>query len=98
MDQALRRCGVEMDQFPDAALEQKNAAAYLELHIEQGPVLENLMIPLGVGLGTKGVERHAITFQGQAPPAGSPPIKSRRDALAATAKLAFEIRSIAGRH
>jgi N-carbamoyl-L-amino-acid hydrolase len=92
------RTGIEMDKFPDAALEQKNAAAYLELHIEQGPVLENLMLPLGVVLGTKGVERHAITFHGQEAHSGSTPMKSRRDALAAAAKLALEIRSIAGRH
>jgi len=98
MDQALSRCGVEMDQFPDARHEQKNAAAYLELHIEQGPVLERLMLPLGVVLGTKGVERHALTFHGQEAHSGSTPMKARRDALAAAAKLALEIRSIAGRH
>ena len=98
MDDALRRCGVEMDRFPDARVEQKNAAAYLELHIEQGPVLENFMLPLGVVLGTKGVERHAITFHGQEAHSGSTPMKARRDALAAAAKLALEIRCIAGRH
>jgi beta-ureidopropionase / N-carbamoyl-L-amino-acid hydrolase len=98
MDDALGRCGVEMDRFPDARVEQKNAAAYLELHIEQGPVLENFMLPLGVVLGTKGVERHAITFHGQEAHSGSTPMKARRDALAAAAKLALEIRSIAGRH
>jgi N-carbamoyl-L-amino-acid hydrolase len=98
MDAALRRCGVEMDEFPEARIEQKNAAAYLELHIEQGPVLENFMMPLGVVLGTKGVERHAITFHGQEAHSGATPMKVRRDALAAAAKLALEIRSIAGRH
>ena len=98
MDDALGRCGVVMDRFPDARVEQKNAAAYLELHIEQGPVLENFMLPLGVVLGTKGVERHAITFHGQEAHSGSTPMKARRDALAAAAKLALEIRSIAGRH
>jgi len=98
MDEALRRCGVDMDRFPEAAREQKNAAAYLELHIEQGPVLENLMLPLGVVLGTKGVERHAVTFHGQEAHSGSTPMKARRDALAAAAKLALEIRAIAGKH
>jgi len=98
MDDALRRCGVDMDRFPDARAEQKNAAAYLELHIEQGPVLENLMLPLGVVLGTKGVERHTITFHGQEAHSGSTPMKARHDALAAAAKLALEIRTIAGRH
>src|SRR5205823_509357 len=98
LDDALRRCGVEIDRFPEARREQANAAAYLELHIEQGPVLEGLGLPLGVVLGTKGVERHAITFHGQEAHSGSTPMSARRDALAACAKLALEIRSIAGKH
>jgi N-carbamoyl-L-amino-acid hydrolase len=79
-------------------MERKNVAAYLELHIEQGPVLENLRLPLGVVLGTKGVERHAITFHGQEAHSGSTPMGVRRDALAAAAKLALEIRPIARKH
>ena len=71
------------------------AAAYLELHIEQGPVLESLGLPLGVVLGTFGVERHRITWRGQAAHAGSTPMDKRRDALAGAAKLALEIRDIA---
>lgn len=98
LEDALRRCGVEIDRFPEARREQANAAAYLELHIEQGPVLENLGLPLGVVLGTKGVERHAITFHGQEAHSGSTPMNVRRDALAAAAKLALHIRTIAGRH
>ena len=98
MEDALRRCGVEMDRFPEATREQKNAGAYIELHIEQGPVLERMGLPLGVVLGTKGVERHAITFHGQEAHSGSTPMNARRDALAACAKLALEIRSIAGKH
>ena len=98
LEDALRRCGVEIDRFPEAARERANAAAYLELHIEQGPVLENLGLPLGVVLGTKGVERHAITFHGQEAHSGATPMRVRRDALAAAAKLALEIRTIAGRH
>jgi beta-ureidopropionase / N-carbamoyl-L-amino-acid hydrolase len=98
LEDALRRCGVNIDQFPDAQREQKNAAAYLELHIEQGPVLEGLGLPLGVVLGTKGVERHAITFHGQEAHSGSTPMKARRDALAAAARLALEIRPIALKH
>ena len=98
LEDALRRCGVEIDRFPEAEAERKNAAAYLELHIEQGPVLESLNLPLGVVLGTKGVERHTITFHGQEAHSGSTPMKSRRDALAAAAKLALEIRTIAGKH
>lgn len=97
-EDAMRRCGIEIDRFPEAARERENAAAYLELHIEQGPVLESLGLPLGVVLGTKGVERHAIAFHGQEAHSGSTPMNARRDALAAAAKLALEIRPIAAKH
>jgi beta-ureidopropionase / N-carbamoyl-L-amino-acid hydrolase len=98
LEDALRRCGVEIDRFPEATREQKNAGAYIELHIEQGPVLERMNLPLATVLGTKGVERHAITFHGQEAHSGSTPMNARRDALAAAAKLALEIRAIAGKH
>jgi N-carbamoyl-L-amino-acid hydrolase len=98
LEDALRQCGVEIDKFPDAEKEQKHAAAYLELHIEQGPVLERMNLPLGVVLGTKGVERHNITFHGQEAHSGSTPMNARHDALAAAAKLALEIRYIAKKH
>ena len=98
LEDALRRCQVEVDRIGDAARERAHAGAYLELHIEQGPVLESMQLPLGVVLGTKGVERHAITFHGQEAHSGSTPMAVRRDALAAAAKLALEIRPIARRH
>ncbi len=98
LEDALRRCGVEIDRFPEAQIEQENAAAYLELHIEQGPVLEKEGLALGCVLGTKGVERHAITFLGQEAHSGSTPMGARKDALAAAAKLALEIRPIAMKH
>jgi N-carbamoyl-L-amino-acid hydrolase len=60
-------------------------------------VLESLDLPLGVVLGTFGVERHLITWTGQAAHAGSTPMDKRRDALAGAAKLALEIREIAKR-
>jgi beta-ureidopropionase / N-carbamoyl-L-amino-acid hydrolase len=98
LEDALQRCGVAIDRFPEAQQEQKNAAAYLELHIEQGPVLESRGLPLAAVLGTKGVERHAINFVGQEAHSGSTPMNARRDALAAAAKLALEIRTIAQKH
>jgi N-carbamoyl-L-amino-acid hydrolase len=98
LEDALTDCGVSIDSIGDAQQERKNAAAYLELHIEQGPVLEGMGLPLGAVLGTKGVERHAITFHGQEAHSGSTPMNARRDALAAAAKLALEIRSIAMKH
>ena len=94
---ALAEHGVDLDRALDARAELKSAAAYLELHIEQGPVLESMEIPLGVVLGTFGVERHQVTFRGQAAHAGSTPMDKRRDALGGAAKLALEIREIAKR-
>jgi N-carbamoyl-L-amino-acid hydrolase len=98
LEDILRECGFDIDRIGDAGRERANAAAYLELHIEQGPVLEEMGPPLGVVLGTKGVERHAITFHGQEAHSGSTPMAVRRDALAAAAKLALEIRPIARKH
>jgi N-carbamoyl-L-amino-acid hydrolase len=98
LEAALAQCNIDIEKIGDAQQEQKNAAAYLELHIEQGPVLEHLDLPLGVVLGTKGVERHGITFHGQEAHSGSTPMAVRKDALAAAAKLALEIRAIAKKH
>jgi N-carbamoyl-L-amino-acid hydrolase len=92
---ALREHGVDLDGTLEARAQLENAAAYLELHIEQGPVLESLGLPLGVVLGTFGVERSRLTWHGQAAHAGSTPMDKRRDALAGAAKLALHIREIA---
>jgi N-carbamoyl-L-amino-acid hydrolase len=97
LPEALAAHGVDLDRAPEASRELASAAAYLELHIEQGPVLESLGLPLGAVLGTFGVERHRITWRGQAAHAGSTPMDKRRDALAGAAKLALEIREIARR-
>jgi N-carbamoyl-L-amino-acid hydrolase len=94
---ALAEHDVDLDHALDARSQLESAAAYLELHIEQGPVLEALDLPLGVVLGTFGVERHRFTWRGQAAHAGSTPMDQRRDALAGAAKLALEIRDIAAR-
>ncbi|MFL5981849.1 MAG: hydantoinase/carbamoylase family amidase [Gaiellaceae bacterium] len=94
---ALSEHGVDLDSALDARSELEGAAAYLELHIEQGPVLESMDLPLGVVLGTFGVERHQVTFRGQAAHAGSTPMDKRRDALAGAARLELEIREIAKR-
>jgi N-carbamoyl-L-amino-acid hydrolase len=92
---ALYEHGVDLDRALEARSQLDGAAAYLELHIEQGPVLESLDLPLGVVLGTFGVERSRITWHGQAAHAGSTPMDKRRDALAGAAKLALYIREIA---
>jgi N-carbamoyl-L-amino-acid hydrolase len=98
LTEAVGRFGVDLDHAKEAGAQLKNAAAYLELHIEQGPVLESMNLPLGVVLGTYGVERHAIRFTGQSAHAGSTPMDKRRDALGAAAKLALEIREIGKRN
>ena len=95
LPEAIGVFGVDLDSALDARSELENAAAYLELHIEQGPVLESMDLPLGAVLGTFGVERHRITWRGQAAHAGSKPMNQRRDALAGAAKLALELRVIA---
>jgi len=94
---ALAEVGIDFERVKDCGRELATAAAYLELHIEQGPVLLDLDLPLGAVLGTFGVERHAITFRGQAAHSGSTPMNRRRDAFLAAARMAPEIYEIARR-
>jgi N-carbamoyl-L-amino-acid hydrolase len=96
---ALRENGVDLDRMLDAhrTLKATDSGAYLELHIEQGPVLESMNKPTGVVLGTFGVERHMLRFVGQAAHSGSTPIPMRRDAFLAAAETALECREIARR-
>jgi N-carbamoyl-L-amino-acid hydrolase len=97
---ALRENGVDVTRAGDAQqhLKRINAKAYLELHIEQGPVLESMGKATGVVLGTFGVERHLLRFVGQAAHSGSTPIPMRKDAFLAAAESALEFREIAKRH
>ncbi|MCU0796127.1 MAG: Zn-dependent hydrolase [Akkermansiaceae bacterium] len=95
---ALAACGIDFNRVLDAGKEREHAAAYLELHIEQGPVLLDRNEALAVVLGTCGVERWAITFTGQAAHSGSTPMHRRKDAFLAAARMAPEIYGIANRH
>jgi N-carbamoyl-L-amino-acid hydrolase len=95
---ALAGCGWHLDGVCEAGRERANARAYLELHIEQGPVLLSENLPLGAVTGTFGVERHALTFHGQAAHSGSTPMGMRRDAFLAAARMAPEIHRIATEH
>jgi hydantoinase/carbamoylase family amidase len=95
---ALATCGVDLDRAGAAAGRLDGAVAYLELHIEQGPVLLDggrLASPVS---GTVGVERHLITFVGQAAHAGSTPMRLRQDSLAAAARASLAIRESAIAH
>lgn len=95
---ALAAHGVDLDHILGAQEQLATAAAYIELHIEQGPILERLGLPLGVVLGTCGVERHAIRFTGQTAHSGATPMDQRHDAWLAAARLGIEVREIAKRH
>src|SRR6202008_2700731 len=95
---ALKEHAIEFEKVKDSGRELKNAAAYLELHIEQGPVLLDLDLPLGAVLGTFGVEGHALTFHGQAAHSGSTPMNVRKDAFLGAAKMSPEIYRIAAAH
>jgi N-carbamoyl-L-amino-acid hydrolase len=96
---ALRDNGVELSRMHESQrfLKAINAKAYLELHIEQGPVLESMQKSTGVVQGTFGVERHLLRFVGQAAHSGSTPIPMRRDAFLAAAESALAFREIARR-
>lgn len=93
---ALRENGVELSRMGEAKpwLDAADGRAYLELHIEQGPVLESLKKPVGVVLGTVGVERHTLRFVGQASHSGATPISLRKDAFLAAAEFALACRDL----
>jgi hydantoinase/carbamoylase family amidase len=95
LPEALQEVGIDFEKVKDCGRELAKAAAYLELHIEQGPVLLDRDLPLGAVLGTFGVERHAITFHGQAAHSGSTPMDRRKDAFLAAARMGPEIYKIA---
>ena len=100
LEDALAENGVDVDRMPEArqALDARQPRAYLELHIEQGPVLESMGRSTGAVIGTYGVERHVLRFVGQAAHSGSTPIAMRRDAFLAAAETALACREIARRH
>jgi N-carbamoyl-L-amino-acid hydrolase len=97
---ALRDNGVELTRMHESQkyLQAIDAKAYLELHIEQGPVLESMNKPTGVVQGTFGVERHLLRFVGQAAHSGSTPIPMRKDAFLAAAESALAFREIAKKY
>jgi N-carbamoyl-L-amino-acid hydrolase len=98
LEDVLRENGVELDRALESRSRLADVRAYLELHIEQGPVLESEGLAVGTVLGTVGVERHRAVFRGQAAHAGSTPIEHRRDSFLAAARFALELREVARRH
>ena len=95
LEDALSRCGVDLDRAPEARSSLNGAIGYLELHIEQGPILLDSGRVAAAVSGTFGVERHLITFIWQAAHAGSTPMHVRRDTLAAAAQATLAIRDSA---
>ncbi len=89
---ALAAHGVELDRMGESGARLRGAIAYLELHIEQGPVLEQLDLPLAAVLGTFGVQRHMVRFTGAHAHAGASPMHLRRDAFLAAARSALAFR------
>jgi allantoate deiminase len=94
LEDALRSYGLDPEAIPGAARRRQDIAAYVELHIEQGPVLERQGLPVGVVTSINGVTRLEITVSGRAGHAGTVPMEARQDALAAAAAciLAVETR------
>jgi allantoate deiminase len=82
---AIREFGLDPEQIPEAVLDER-VAGYLEFHIEQGPVLDGLGLPLGVVEAIAGQSRWEIHFAGNANHAGTTPMNQRRDALACAAE------------
>ncbi|MGH2745689.1 MAG: Zn-dependent hydrolase [Thermoleophilaceae bacterium] len=98
LEDVVARYDVELDRVHDSGSRLRGARAYIEMHIEQGPVLESRGEPAATVLGTCGVERHVAVFTGQAAHAGATPMGLRRDSFAATAQAALAIREIGFRH
>lgn len=83
MAQALRDLGAEPDRIPELARNPASICGFLEVHIEQGPVLESLGLPVGVVTAITGIERHSLSITGKAGHAGTTPMALRKDALVA---------------
>jgi hydantoinase/carbamoylase family amidase len=98
LEDAMAACGIDLDAAPGAGERLDGALAYLELHIEQGPVLLDTGRLASAVSGTFGDERYLVQFSGQAAHAGSTPMRLRRDTLAAAATAALAIREVGIRH
>jgi N-carbamoyl-L-amino-acid hydrolase len=90
--------GVDIDNLDGARTRMADVKAYIEVHIEQGPVLESMGRGICTVTGTKGIERERLIFRGQAAHAGTMPMEMRRDSFRAASRFALEIAEIARRH
>lgn len=91
LEQAIRDAGGDPATVPDLARTGDSLLGFLEVHIEQGPILQEQGLPVAVVSGITGSARAEITFTGMAGHAGTVPMRSRRDALAAAAEFVLEV-------
>jgi hydantoinase/carbamoylase family amidase len=98
LEDVVARHDVDLAKAHEAGAHLKGARAYLELHIEQGPVLEKRGEPAAAVLGTFGVERRVVVFIGRAAHAGATPMDLRQDSFLAAAQAALAIREVGVRH
>jgi hydantoinase/carbamoylase family amidase len=94
----LAEHGVDIEDLDAARTRMANAKAYVEVHIEQGPVLEDRGLGICTVTGTKGIERERLIFRGQASHAGTMPMAMRRDSFRAAARFALAIADIGVAH
>ncbi|WP_110926449.1 Zn-dependent hydrolase [Bacillus massiliglaciei] len=94
-EQALRAFGCDPERLAESVYPPGQVAAYLELHIEQGPILEKMDKPVGVVSGISGPLWLTVIVKGFAGHAGSVPMNSRQDALAGAAEMVVIIHEIA---
>jgi hydantoinase/carbamoylase family amidase len=98
LEDVVARHGVDLAKAHESGSQLRGARAYLELHIEQGPVLEQRGEPAAAVLGTFGVERRVAVFSGRAAHAGATPMDLRQDSFLAAAQAALAIREVGVRH
>ena len=89
MREAMHRAGLAIDDIPTLARDPSRYLGFVEVHIEQGPVLAEIDLPLGVVTSINGGVRHVGEVVGMASHAGTTPMDRRRDAAAAVAELAL---------
>jgi hydantoinase/carbamoylase family amidase len=98
LEDVVARYDVELDRVHESGERLRGARAYIEAHVEQGPVLQSKGEPAATVLGTFGVERHEAVFTGQTAHAGATPMGLRRDTFSATAQAALAIREVGFKH
>jgi len=98
LPEVLAEHGVDIDNLDAARTRMEDVKAYVEVHIEQGPVLEAEGLGICTVTGTKGIERERLIFTGQASHAGTMPMEMRRDSFRAAARFALEVAEVGKRH